>query len=167
LRRDSSARTWIFQYKSPDPNAAGADRRLKLGPYPDMSAKVARELAKAGQAQVWQGRDPQADKQAAKRGAKTKMAAQVTLRMVVDNYLAAKQSKLRPLSYGQVQYHLMQHWKSLHDWPIKEIQIPQVATVIDRLEKTGPVTAARSRSTLSALFKWAMGHGYVQYNPVI
>jgi len=29
------------------------------------------------------------------------------------------------------------------------------------------VAAARSRTTLSALFKWAMGHGYVQYNPVI
>ena len=55
----------------------------------------------------------------------------------------------------------------MHDWPIEEIRIPQIATILDRLEKTGPVAAARSRSSLSALFKWAMGHGYVQYNPVV
>jgi integrase len=61
----------------------------------------------------------------------------------------------------------MKDWKSLHDWPIEEIQIPQVATILDRLERAGPVAAARSRTNLSAVFKWAMGHGYVKSNPVI
>jgi|SRR6516164_676851 integrase len=156
--RAGGDRRWILQYKF-----HGEDRRYSLGPYPGITAKAARELAQAKLAEVWGGNDPQQ----AKRDARIKVQSQVTLRVVVDNYLAAKQSKLRPLSYGQVQYHLMQHWKSLHDWPIKEIQIPQIANILDRLEKTGPVTAGHSRATLSALFKWAMGHGYVQHNPVV
>jgi integrase len=156
--RSGGNRSWILQYKFD-----GADRRLKLGPCPDIKAKVAREMAQAKLAEVWQGKDPQA----AKREAKASRLAQITLRMVVDNYLAAKQSKLRPLSYNQVERHLMVDWKSLHDWPIKEIQRDKVATVLDKLEKTGPVAAARSRSSLSALFNWAMGKGYSEHNPVI
>jgi integrase len=139
------------------------DRRYALGPYPGITAKVARELAHNALADVWKGNDPQA----AKREAKAKMQAQIQLRTVIDSFLAAKKSKLRPLSYYDIDRHLMKDWKSLHDWPIEEIQIPQVATILDRLEKTGPVAAARSRSTLSALFRWAMGHGYVKHNPVI
>jgi integrase len=100
---------------------------------------------------------------------------------VIDNFLAAKKSKLRPHSYYETERYLMKDWKSLHDWPIEEIQIAQVANVLDRLEKPGPgakkpgprakrgraVAAARSRTNLSAVFKWAMGHGFVKYNPVI
>ena len=160
--RAGGDRRWILQYKF-----RREDRRYSLGPYPGITAKAARALAQAKLSEVWGGTDPQQAKRDAKRDAESKALAQVTLRMVVDNYLAAKQSKLRPLSYGQVQYHLMQHWKPLHDWPIKEIQIPQIATILDRLEKTGPVTAGHSRATLSALFTWAMGHGYVERNPVV
>jgi len=156
--RRGGTKTWILQYKFD-----GADCRLKLGPCPDIKAKVAREMAQANLAKVWQGENPQA----AKREAKAARLAQIPLRAVIDSFLAAKKPKLRPQSYYEIERHLMKDWKSLHDWPIKEIQIPQVATILDRLEKTGPVAAAHSRSNLSALFRWAMGHGYVQYNPVI
>ena len=153
-----SGRSWILQYKFD-----GADRRLKLGPCPDIKAKVAREMAQAKLAEVWQGKDPQA----AKREAKAKRLAQIPLRTVVDGFLAAKKPKLRPNSYYEIERHLMKDWKSLHDWPIEELQIPQVASILNRLEQTGPVAAARSRSNLSALFRWAMGQGYIKYNPVI
>jgi integrase len=156
--RSGNKRTWILQYK-----VHGKDRRLKLGPYPGITARVAREMAQDKLADVWKGRDPQA----AKREAKAKAAAQILLRTVIDNYLAAKEPKLRPVSFYDIKRHLENDWKALHGWPIAEIQIPQIATVLDRLEKAGPVTAARKRSSLSALFKWAMGHGYVQHNPVI
>ena len=49
--RRGGGRSWIFQRK-----VDGADCRLTLGPYPDMSAKVARGLAQAKQAEIWQGR---------------------------------------------------------------------------------------------------------------
>jgi integrase len=157
LRRGGT-KTWILQYKFD-----GADRRLKLGASPDIKAKVARDMAQAKLAEVWQGKDPQA----AKREAKAKRLAQIRLRAVIDSFLAAKKPKLRPLSYYEIERHLTKDWKPLHDWPIEEIQIPQVASILNRLEQTGPVAAARSRSNLSALFRWAMGQGYIKYNPVI
>jgi len=156
--RDGGTRTWILQYKF-----NGADRRYAIGPYPGIAAKTARAMAQDRLAEVWQGRDPQQ----AKRDAKVKAQAQIQLRTVIDNYLASKEPKLRPNSFYEIQRHLEKDWKSLHGWPITDIRRQQVANILDKLEKAGPVAAAHSRSTLSALFKWAMGHGYVDHNPVV
>src|SRR6516164_3924620 len=109
------------------------------------------------------GKDPQADK----REAKAKAQAQIPLRMVIDNFLCDRQGELRPASFSELRRYLLNDWKPLHGWPIAEIQLPQVADILVRLKKAGPVSAARSRSCLSSCFKWAMGHGYVQHNLVI
>jgi integrase len=110
---------------------------------------------------VWQGEDPQATKREAR--IKAKAAAKLTLRTVIDNFLAFKQSRLRPRSL----YEALQDWKSLHGWPIDKISRAQVAAILGDLEKTAPVAAARTRSTLSGLFAWAMGRGYVDHNAVV
>jgi integrase len=61
----------------------------------------------------------------------------------------------------------MRDWRKLHGWPIAEIKLANVASILDQLEKGGAVSAARSRSALSSVFKWAMGRGYTDYNPVV
>jgi integrase len=112
-------------------------------------------------AEVWQGRDPQH----AKRDAKAKVLAQITLKVVIDNFLEYKQPKYRPKSYGEVARFLERDWRSLHGWPIADIKLKNISPILDRLEKK-PVSAARSRSALSSVFKWAMGRGYTDDNPV-
>src|SRR5262249_4513108 len=108
LRRAGS-RAWVYQYK-----VAGADRRIKLGPFPEISPKVARELARKQIAAVWGGGDPAQER----REAKAKAAAPVlTLKVVIDNYLAAKESKLRPASLSEAKRYLYDHWSKLHGWP--------------------------------------------------
>jgi integrase len=156
--RSGGNRTWVLQYK-----VHGADRRLALGPYPGLTAKVARELAHDKLADIWKGNDPAATKRAARAEAQ----AQVTLRAVIDNYLSGQESKLRPSSLSEARRYLLRDWKGLHGWPLAEIQLPHVAAILDRLEKTGAVAAARSRSYLSTAFRWAMARGYCTHNPVI
>jgi len=156
--RGGGKRTWVLQYK-----IHGTDHRLTLGPYPAITAKTARAMAQDKLADVWKGKDPQADK----REAKAKAQAQIPLRMVIDNFLCDRQGELRPASFSELRRYLLNDWKPLHGWPIAEIQLPQVADILVRLKKAGPVSAARSRSCLSSCFKWAMGHGYVQHNLVI
>jgi integrase len=156
--RSGGNRTWILQYK-----IHGTDRRYGLGPYPGISAKVAREMAHDKLADVWKGIDPQA----AKRQAKANAQAQVILRTAVDNYLSSQESKLRPSSLSDAKRYLLRDWKALHGWPLTDIQLPQVAAILDRLEKNGAVAAARSRSYLSTVFRWAMARGYCTHNPVI
>ena len=155
--RRGGTKTWILQYK-----VHGADRRYTLGPYPGITAKAARVMAQDKLADVWKGNDPQQ----AKRNAKAKVQAQITLKVVIDNFLEYKQPKLRPGSFREIQRYLMKDWRSLHGWPIAEIKLANIASILDRLEKAGPVSAARSRTALLQVFKWAMGRGYTDYNPV-
>jgi Arm DNA-binding domain len=147
--RRGGTRTWILQYKSKDEKSHGQDRRLTLGPFPGISAKTARQLAQDKLADVWKGRDPQS----AKREAKAKVQAQITLRTVIDNYLADKEPKLRPLSLYEIKRHLQKDWKSLHGWPIADVRKQQVADILNKLKQTGPVAAAHSRCFVQ------MGHG--------
>jgi integrase len=156
--RRGGNRSWILQYKF-----HGSDRRLTLGPYPGLTAKVARALAQENLAGVWKGTDPQQ----AKRDAKAKAQAQITLRTVIDNFLADRQPELRPATLSEMQRYLLKDWKSLHGWPIAEIKLAHVANIIPQLKKAGPVSASRSRSCLSTCFRWAMGNGLVDHNPVI
>jgi integrase len=156
--RRGGAKTWVLQYKFD-----GSDKRLTLGPYPGITAKAARTIAQDKLADIWKGIDPQA----AKRDAKAKAQAQITLRTVIDNYLVAKQAKLRPSSLSEAKRYLLVSWKALHGLPISTISRQQVANILDKLERTGSVAAARARANLSTLFKWAMGHGYVDHNPIV
>jgi integrase len=156
--RSGGTRTWILQYKF-----EGSDKRLTLGPYPGITPKAARSLAQDKLASIWKGVDPQQ----AKRDARTKAQALITLGAVIDNYLITKQTKLRPSSLSDARRYLLVRWKPLHGLPISDISRQQIANILDKLEQTGSVAAARARANLSTLFKWAMGHGYVDHNPVI
>jgi hypothetical protein len=112
-------------------------------------------------AEVWQGIDPQQ----VKRDAKAKVQAQIALNVVIDNFLEYKQPKMRLGSFREIQRYLHRDWRQLHGWPIAEIKLANIANILDRLETDrGGVSAARSRSALSSVFKWAMGRGYRDYN---
>ena len=110
---------------------------------------------------MWQGDDPAARKREARARAK------ITLRSVIDQYLAAKQSGLRPRSLREANRYLLRTWKPLHNWPIDKIVRKQVADIVTDLELSAPVAAGRARSQLSSLFKWAMGRGLADLNPVV
>jgi hypothetical protein len=155
--RHGGAKTWILQYK-----INGVDRRYTLGPYLGITARAARAMAQDKLADVWKGNDPQQ----AKRDAKAKVQSQIPLKVVIDNFLDYKQPKLRPGSFREIQRYLVRDWRSLHGWPVTEIKLPNVASILDRLEKVSPTSAARSRTALSQVFKWAMGRGYTDNNPV-
>jgi integrase len=158
--RTGGKRTWVLQYKH-----HGMDKRLSLGSLAEINAKTARNRAKDKLAEIWKGIDPQQAKREAR--AKAQMAAKLTLRAVIDSFLAAKQTQVRPRTFSELRRYLLGDWKPLHSYPIGVIARSQVAAVLEELEKHGPVSAARSRSALSTVFAWAMGRGHVDHNAVI
>ena len=53
------------------------------------------------------------------------------------------------------------HWAPLHKLPIASISRATIAGRLREIVKdSGPVAADRARSSLSALFGWAIGEGY-------
>ena len=86
---------------------------------------------------------------------------------VMQDYLDAQQSHMKPRSHAECSRHLKLHWKPLHGLALGNVSRPTVASRLREIAKaSGPVAANRSRSTLSAMFGWAIGEGLCEINPV-
>src|SRR6516164_1673821 len=158
LRGDN--RSFLIQYR-----VGVQQRRESLGDIRKVKLEDARKAARQRFAQAQLGQDPAAERIAAKLKAAAK---RLTLGVVAERYLEAKKARLRPTSYADARRYFTRHWASLRDWPIAVIQRANVAAGLqDIIKAHGPVSAARARANLSALFTWAIGEGLVDINPVI
>jgi integrase len=154
---DRVSRTWICQYR-----ARGRTRRLRIGAAEKITADEARKAAKRVLAKVELGEDPQGNKAA------ERVKAARTMRSVAEDFLAAKQSSLRPASYRVTKLYLTgPYFRPLHSSTVSDITLADVAARLTAITRTnGSVTAGRARSALSAMYKWAMGEGLLGPHPV-
>jgi hypothetical protein len=156
--RRGGKRTFVLQYKF-----NGADKRMTLGQYPGVTTKKARQLAQKALGEKAGGKDPQADRRAAKA-----KSAQETLAELIDRYLVDKKPDLKPVTFYEAERYLRKAWKPLHGFAVDDVELSTVAKILDRLKhESGKTTAARARGALSAVYSWAMQRGRANANPVI
>lgn len=154
--RQTGARSWIFQYKM-----AGATRRLVIGHAAAIKVGRAREIAGELHAKVKLGGDPAAEKRVRIERSSHTFGA------LVAKYLEQQRTELRPGSYREIARHLERHAAPLHSLPTDTIDRQSIAGRLDVIEKkSGAVTSNRVRSTMSAMFTWAMKAGLALANPV-
>ena len=153
--RASGARTWIFQYK-----VGGRTRRLVLGNASAVKLARARDIAGELHARVRLGGDPAAEKRRSVR------RSQDTFGYIIERFV--EQYKKRPRTRDEVVRHLNKYAAPFHPMPIDSITLRDVADLLTKLDKSsGSTTANRVRSTLSAVFTWAMREGLALSNPVV
>ena len=149
-------RTFIAQYK-----IGAKHRRITLGNVTKVTLENARQQAKRIFGKVANGDDPANEK------AEKRRVASHTLDATIANYLEAKAIELKPRSFLEVKRHLERDWQALHSLAIANIGRANVAAALSVMAKTkGGVTANRSRAALSALYRWAIGEGLCDQNPV-
>jgi integrase len=149
-------RTYIAQYK-----IGSKHRRMTLGNAAKVTLENARAHAKKIFAQKQLGNDPANERTELRR------AAGHTLDAEIAKYLAVKEQSLKPRSYVETKRHLEKDWKPLHGIAIASIGRANVAATLGAIAKEkGAVTANRSRAALSALYRWAIGEGLCDQNPV-
>ena len=161
LRRGSGGkvlRSWIVQYRR-----AGASRRILLGSAEVLSAEAARTAAKKVLAKVALGEDPQAER--IDRRGKDKLS----LRSVVDEYLAAKEREVRPRTLRELKRYLFgSFFKPLHGMPVDTVTRRDIAARLVAITREhGAIVAVRARAALSTFFVWGMQMGIVENNPII
>jgi integrase len=151
-------RSWIVQYRR-----AGATRRILLGSAEVVGAEAARVAAKKLLAKVALGEDPQAER--IDRRGKDKLS----LRSVVDEYLAAKERDVRPRTFRELKRYLTgSFFKPLHAIPVDTVTRRDVAARLVAITREhGSIVAARARAALSTFFVWTMQMGMVENNPII
>jgi integrase len=147
--REGGSRTWVYQYR-----IGKKQRRMVLGSAKSVPLSLARENASKLEARVKLGGDPAIDKETARREVGN------TLGVLAEQYLEVRKSSWRTRSYEEVRRHLIKQAKPLHDFPISAVAQHNVANLLNNLAReSGAVAANRVRSSLSALFRWAMGEG--------
>jgi integrase len=152
--------SWVCQYR-----VNRHQRRESLGDIRKIVLEDARKIARRQFAKAALGIDPAADRARSRAEA---AAARLTLGVVAERYLDAKQAALRPSTYNGAKLHFTVHWKPLHDRPLDAIKRADVAGRLQELVKVhGRISAARARANLSALFAWAMREGLCESNPVV
>ncbi len=149
-------RTFIAQYK-----IGSKHRRITLGNAAKVTLADAQKRAKIIFGKVADGKDPANEKAVARQ------VASHTLGAKIADYLAAKRASMKPRSYDETKRHLENHWKPLHGLALASIGRANVAAQVSTIAKdSGPVAANRSRASLSAFFRWAIGEGLCDHNPV-
>src|SRR5262249_43533861 len=148
LRAGSNKRVWLCRYEH-----IGVQRKYKIGDAARVTADQARKKAKEIMAKVTLGGDPQADK------AEERRKAHFTLRAVANQYLQYQENKLRPKSLKEAQRYLLKTFRRLHALPVHKIKRRDVAVILTDIARETPITAARGRAILSAMFTCAKSGG--------
>jgi len=165
--RDGRA-TWIVQYK-----IGAKHRRITLGSTEQLTAEQARYGWKSQDGKKLDGADKiLANKRdgvdAAVARAERRREASETLGAIVAAFLDAKEEAFRPRSFREIKRHLRVHWKPLHDSPVAAVTRELIAAQVAAIAKgSGNTTANRARASLSAMYRWAIGEGLCDDNPVL
>jgi integrase len=151
-------RSFVCQYRR-----GGASRRLLLGSAEVLSAEQARAVAKKALAKVALGEDPQGDR-VARRG-----RDRLTLRSVIDEYLAAKQTDVRTRTFvGLRRYLTGSYFKPLHGMAVDTVTRRDIAARLVAITREhSSIVASKARAAMSTFFVWAMTMGIVESNPTI
>jgi hypothetical protein len=87
---------------------------------------------------------------------------------IVDRFLAWKQPRLRPSSYGATRRYLKEIWKPLHALHLTNISRADVAARLGAVaEEHGPIAADRARAAYLHSSHGRSARGLCEVNPVI
>jgi integrase len=158
----SGVKSWTVRYRF-----AGRTRNMTLGRYPALALKDARKAAGAVRSAVAEGRDPGAEKVAARAtrscANEHELFQQVTA-LFVDRHL----KKNRRPRYAAETERLLQR-EVLPRWSkrrIREIGRPDVLDLLDAIvDRGGRTTANKTLRAIRKLFNWAIDRGIVDTSP--
>jgi integrase len=167
IARPSGRRSWVAQYR-----VGRQSKRVALGDLSTVTLVEAREKAREILARAKLGHDPQAEKLKARAALTVLEVIQggEAGRGAFDGYLAFAKATMRAGSYENAERHLLKHAKPLHGQAMEHVQRAEIAALVRRIEKqSGPAAANKLRTTLAAMWKWAIGSGLVaaEANPVL
>lgn len=146
----TGARSWVFRYRH-----NGRRREAGLGPYPDVPLAKAREYAREARDLLRQGRDPIAERQAARRKL-------LTFRQAVEAYGAEKNLEFNSaLHRKQWRASLDKHATPiLGEMAVADISLQDVLAVLRPiwLEKTETASKVRQRVERVLDYATVAGH---------
>jgi len=153
-------RVWTIRYR----NAAGEQRRVKLGEYPRLTLHAARVAANRVLRRVDDGIDPQGQRQAAKRAAA--LAKRDGIEALTTAYIE-RHAKPRKRTWRADQHKvdriILPAWRRR---PVTSITRRDCRELLQAIADRGaPIQANRVAALLSRLFRFAVDEELIEHNP--
>lgn len=149
---EANTRSWVFRY-----TRSGKTREIGLGPYPAITLAAARERAASFRTDIAMGRDPMAERDAAKVKAQTfKDCAQHVLAQKANELTNAKalaqwKSTLETYVFG----FKLADGRIFGDQVVSTLTKHDVAAALDPIWTAKAETARRVRMRIEAVFSYA------------
>jgi integrase len=162
--RNSTMLSWVLQYRMD-----GKDWRIKIGDG-SMSCAKAREQAEELKGQVQTARNGNGIHPGKVRDQQKAYVAppkEQTFGDFVQQYLEARKAAVRDSTFDEISRYLKDGFKALSTLNLGQIERRHIAVELNSLAKaSGPASANRARSSISRFYKWAIGEGLCESNPV-
>lgn len=151
-----SARSWVLRAM------VGIKRRdIGLGGCRDVTLAQARERARMAREEIWQGKDPVAERQARRRALEAEQSVP-TFDDCVQRYLTSKTVEFKN------EKHAAQWASTLEDYasskfgklPINQIGLSHIMAALEPIWTTKTETASRVRGRIEKVLSWATVAGY-------
>lgn len=164
----SGRKTWVLKYRT----GAGAQRWLKIGTFPAMTADEARRAAMVARAEVERGRDPAGERRALRAAAQA--AREHAAGRMLERYLKALAARPSARKPGMVsarhvdnegrQLRLALAEIGLEARPVAEIGAEHLARLLS-LHAARPATARARFGAVSRFLDWCREEGLIAANP--
>lgn len=148
----SGGKLWRFRYR-----IGNVEKKLAIGPYPEINLKQARNAADAARHSVAEGGDPAFEKR--KKKIRDEFLSAQTFEAVAREYIEQMMVKngLAQATLVKANYFLEQLAPAIGKRPIHEIEPFEVLAPLKRLEATGKhETAKKCRSFAGRVFRYGV-----------
>jgi integrase len=158
----SGAKSWALRYR-----AAGAPRKLTIGPYPAIDIGKARGRAQEALGEVAGGKDPAAQKKAVRAAAKAEREADVDRVERVVALFIERYAKPITRDWKETERILTREVRDR--WKGRRLSQITRAHVIEMLEEIvdrgSPGAANRIFAHFRKMCRWSVGRGYIERSP--
>jgi integrase len=154
---NATSKSWIFRYRY-----NGKNREMGLGPLKSVSLAVAREKARDYRAQLADGINPLAAREAARARSASDDAKAMTFDQCAEAYIKAHAGAWKSA------VHHMQWETTLATYvspvfgslPVQAVDVGLVMKALEPIWTKKPDTAARIRGRIESVLNWAKARGY-------
>jgi integrase len=156
----TGGKLWRWKYRF-----EGKEKLMSLGKYPDISLALARERHSEARRLLALGKDPMAQRKAAKTAEKA--AVENSFANIANLWLEHWQDGKSPRHVGYIKRRMETDiLPCLGARPIAEIEAPELVTMTKAIEQRGARDIAkRALETVGQVFRYSIAHGYSKRNP--
>lgn len=161
--RPNGSKSWLYNYTSPTRQKR---TNLGFGQYPEVSLKLARELASEARELVAVGTDPKEHREQQKAAQLAEQ--QNTFLSVAEKWFEIKRHEVSKDYADDIWRSLVLHaFPSLANYPIRDVKAPLVIETLKPLEAKGSLeTVKRISQRLNEIMNYAANCGLIDANPL-